>query len=63
MTFAELKAAVMELSLADQKRLIMEVVPQLWPKACVDDACLNRVKELVDEETVRKYREEHMNHI
>jgi hypothetical protein len=63
MTFDEVKSAVMSLGLDDQKRLIMEVVPAIWPKACVDDSCLVKVRELVDEATVKKYREEHLGGI
>lgn len=63
MTFEDIKSAVMSLSAADQKRLIMDVVPAIWPKACTDEACVVRMKELVDEEIVKKYREEHMDGI
>jgi len=63
MTFEEIKAAVMGLSAADQKRLIIEVVPQVWPKACVDESCVMRMKELVDDEIIKKYREQHMDSI
>lgn len=63
MTFEEIKTAVMDLSAADQKRLIIEVVPQVWPKACVDESCVKRMKELVDDEMVKKYREQHMDSI
>jgi hypothetical protein len=63
MTLDEIKAAVMGLSAADQKRLITEIVPQVWPKACVDESCVKRMKELVDDEIVKKYRQEHMDSI
>lgn len=63
MTFEEVKSAILGLSEADQKRVIMEVVPQIWPKACVDESCLLAVKDLVDEAAVKKYREQHMGHI
>jgi hypothetical protein len=63
MTFDEVKTALMGLSAADQKRLFLEVVPQMWPKACVDDACVRQMKELVDDAAIKKYREQHMDHI
>jgi hypothetical protein len=63
MTFEEIKTAILNLSGADQKRLITEVVPLIWPKACTDDVCLMKVRELVDEETVKGYREQHMDGI
>ncbi|MHC1744068.1 MAG: hypothetical protein AB9873_13690 [Syntrophobacteraceae bacterium] len=63
MMFDEIKAAVMGLSEADQKRFITEVVPMLWPRACTDDSCLIKVRELVDEDTVKQYRAQHMDSI
>jgi hypothetical protein len=63
MTFDEIKAALMSLSAADQKRLFLEVVPQMWPKACVDDSCVQRMKELVDDAAVKKYRDQHMDSV
>lgn len=63
MTFEEIKNAVMNLSKEDQKRLITEIVPEIWGEACTDDACLLKMRELVDEDAVKKYREQHMNGI
>jgi hypothetical protein len=63
MMFDEIKAAVMALSEADQKRFITEVMPVLWPKACTDDSCLIKVRQLVDEETVKQYREQNMGNV
>lgn len=63
MNFEEIKTAILNLSGSDQKRLITEVVPQIWPKACIDDVCLMKIRELVDEETVKTYREQHMDGI
>ena len=63
MTFEEVKEAVLNLSDEDQKRLITEVIPKIWGKACNDDACLIAVRKLVDEDAVRTYREQHMNGI
>jgi hypothetical protein len=63
MTLDEIKSAVLALSEADQKRFITEVVPVLWPKACLDDACVTKFRELVDEATVKEYREQHLGGI
>jgi len=63
MTFEEVKKAVLSLSERDQKRLITEIVPEIWPRACTDDSCLNKMRELVDEETIKPYREKHMGSI
>ena len=63
MTFEEVRSAVLNLSEADQRRFIVEVIPQIWPKACTDDSCVDKVRELVDEATVKRYREQHMGGI
>ena len=63
MTFEEVKNAVLNLSEEDQKRLITEVIPEIWKKACTDDSCLIEIRKLVDEDAVKKYREQHMNGI
>lgn len=63
MTFEDVKTAVMSLDDADQRRLIAEVVPVIWPKVCLDDSCVRRVRELVDEDTVKEYRKQHMDHL
>ena len=63
MTFDEVKQAVLSLSERDQKRLITEIVPVIWPRACTDDACLDKMRELVDEETIKPYRDKHMGNI
>jgi hypothetical protein len=63
MSFEELVSAVMSLSVNDQRRFIIEVLPRVWPRACVDDACVAKVRELVDEATVREYKRQHVDHI
>ena len=63
MTFEELVSAVMSLSVNDQRRFIVEVLPRVWPRACVDDACVAKVRELVDEATVREYKKQHLGSI
>jgi len=63
MTYDEIKQAILKLEAADQKRLIVEVIPQIWQQVCTDDACLEKFRSLVDEETVRSYRDQHMDNI
>ncbi len=63
MTFEDIKTAILGLSSDDQKRLITEVIPQIWQNACTDKACLLKMRELVDEETIKGYREQHMDAI
>jgi len=63
MTFEDIKSAVINLSKKDQKRLITEVIPEIWGEACKDDACLIKMRSLVDEDAVKEYRNQHMNGI
>ncbi len=63
MTFDQIKSEIMAMSEPDQRRLLTEVVPLLWPKACLDDICVAKFKELVDEATVKEYRDQHMGGI
>jgi hypothetical protein len=63
MTFDEIRTGIMGLSAEDQKKIILEIVPQLWPKACADDACVQRMRTLVDDAVINKYREEHLGNI
>ena len=63
MTLGEIKSAILGLSEADQKKFITEVVPLLWQKACLDDFCVAKFRELVDEATIKEYREQHYGSI
>ena len=60
MTYEELKIAVLNLDQIEQKRFILEVLTEIMPKVCTDDACLNIIRNFVDEETIKTYREQHM---
>ncbi len=63
MTFDEIKNAILNLSDADQKKLITDVVPAIWGKACTDDTCVLEMRKLLDEEVIANYRKQHMNGI
>ena len=63
MGFEEIKTAIMNMDTNDRKRLIMEVVPQIWESACEDSACALKLKELVDMDIVRPYDEMFMGGI
>ncbi len=63
MSFEEIKQEIMNLNPIDQKRLITEVVPQMWDKACDDQSCALKIKDCVDEDMVRPYNEMHMGGI
>ena len=60
MSFEEIKDSIMSLETDDQKRLITEVVPQVWGNACDDPSCALKLKELVDGDIERPYYEMHM---
>ena len=63
MTFDEVRAAIMAMAAQEKKRIVMEVLPEIWPKIVEDEACLDFLRKLVDQEAVRKYKEEHMGNI
>ena len=63
MRFDEIKAAVLGLDQTDQKRLITEVLTEIMPKVCTDETCLSQIRHFVDEETIKTYREQHMDGI
>jgi hypothetical protein len=63
MKFEEIKAAIMNLDEGEHRRLVLELLPEIWPKIVGDDACLKLLRKLVDEESVKKYQQEHMDHI
>jgi hypothetical protein len=63
MKFEEIKAAIMNLDEGEHRRVVLELLPEIWPKIVGDDACLKLLRKLVDEESVKKYQQEHMDHI
>jgi hypothetical protein len=63
MGFEEIKAAIMTMDISDQRRLIMEVVPQMWERACEDPTCALKLKELVDKDIIHPYDEMFMGGI
>ncbi len=63
MKFEEAKAAVLSLEQADQKRLLLEVLTEIMPKVCTDEACLDKIRTFVDEESIKTYRQQHMDGI
>lgn len=63
MKFEEIKAAIMRLDESQLRRVVLELLPEIWPKIAGDDSCLQLLRKLVDEESVRKYQEEHLDHI
>ena len=63
MKFDEIKAAIMNLDEGEQRRVVLELLLEIWPKIVGDDSCLKLLRKLVDEESVKKYQQEHMDHI
>lgn len=63
MTLGEIKTAILMLDQTEQKRLLLEVLTEIMPKVCTDDACLDQIRNFVDEESIKSYREQHMSGI
>jgi len=63
MTFDEIKAAIVKLDAKGKRRVVCEVLPEIWPKIVGDDACLECLRKLVDEAAVAQYKAEHMDSI
>jgi hypothetical protein len=63
MKFEEINAAVMNLDEGEHRRVVLELLPAIWPKIAGDEACLQFLRKLVDEESVKRYQQEHMDHI
>jgi hypothetical protein len=63
MTFDQIKAAVLKLNQKEQRRVVQELLPEIWPNLVGDESCLQLLRKLVDEESVRKYKEEHLGNI
>lgn len=63
MTLGEIKTAISKLDQTEQKRLLLEVLTEIMPKVCTDDDCLDQIRNFVDEETIKAYREQHMSGI
>ena len=62
-SFEKIKNEIADLNISDQRRLITEVIPEMWEKACEDQLCFHRLKELVDSHVIRPYEEMHMGGI
>ena len=63
MKFDAIKAAVMALDAGEQRKVVLELLPEIWPQIVGDDSCLRLIRKLVDEESVKRYQQEHLDHI
>jgi hypothetical protein len=63
MQFEAIKAAIMNLDEGEQRKVVLELLPEIWPKIVGDEACIKLLRKLVDEESVKRYQQEHMDHI
>lgn len=63
MTFEEIKTAVVALDAQGRKRVVCELLPEIWPTIVGDEVCLDFMRKLVDEDAVQQYKEEHMDSI
>jgi len=57
MHFKEIKDTIINMDKGEQKRLIMEVIPQVWRRVSDDASCALKLKELVDKDITRLYDE------
>jgi hypothetical protein len=62
MEFDEIKMAIKNLNEQEQRRVVLELLPEIWPKIVTDDNCIKLLRKLIDEESIKEYLEEHMNH-
>ena len=63
MQFEELKKALLNLDQGEQKLLIMEVLPEILPQVCTDETCLGIIRNFINEESTKAYRDQHMGGI
>ena len=63
MKFEAIKAAVINLDAGEQRRVVLELLPEIWPQIVGDGSCLKLIRKLVDEESVKRYQQEHLDHI
>ncbi|MHC1727753.1 MAG: hypothetical protein AB9866_17415 [Syntrophobacteraceae bacterium] len=63
MSYEQVRELVLNLDKGDQKRLIEEVVPEVWAGACADESCAYKIKELVDNDIWRPFEMMHMGGI
>ena len=63
MTYEDARDAVLNLNKTEQKRLVLEVLPEILSQVCTDEACLSMIRNFVNEETIRTYKEQHMDGI
>jgi len=60
MRFEEIKDTIMSMDTGDQKRLIMEVVPEVLGRVSDDASYVLKLKELVDKYVSRLYGETYL---
>jgi len=63
MTFDDIKTAILQLNDTEKRRILLEIIPAIWSEATVDKACLDKMKELVDEAITKDYQEQHMGSV
>lgn len=63
MAFEKVKADVLNLDKSERNRFILKVLPEILPQIGTDKAFLNTIRQLINEESTRTYREQHMGGI
>jgi hypothetical protein len=58
----EVKAVLANLDERELRRVVLEVLPDIWPKIVGDAACVQLLRKLVDEASVNQYQEDHLDH-
>lgn len=63
MEFDDIKAAILKLDEAKQRKLVVAVLPEIWPNLVADAACIKLIRQLIDDESIKQYQQEHIDHI
>lgn len=63
MNLEDLKTSIRNLTVEEQRQLMIDILPELLPQGCTDEACLDIIRNFLNNETSKSYREQHMGGI
>lgn len=63
MNLEDLKTSIRNLTVEEQRQLMIDILPELLPQGCTDEACLDLIRNFLNDETSKSYREQHMGGI
>lgn len=63
MNLEDLKTSIRNLTAEEQRQLMIDILPELLPQGCTDEACLDIIRNFLNNETSKSYREQHMGGI